>query len=532
MKFTDRLAHAWNAFRLNDSNTIFDSSRNVNYIAAMSSSDRLDRNPIRIGTERSILASIYNRIAIDVAAIEIRHARVDQNRQFLEEIPSNLNDCLAVSANKDQTARAFFMDVTLSLFEEGNIAIVAVDTDIDYTRSNSYDIMSMRVGKVKQWYPDDVQVEVYNDNTGRREEITLPKSKVALIENPLYQVMNEPNSTLQRLKHKLALLDATDDKQNSDKLNMIIQLPYVVKSKTKMEQADERLKQVEMQLTESKYGIAYMDSTEKIVQLGHPIENNLIEQIEYFTNQLYAQLGLTPEVFNGTADERAMLNYNNRTIEPIVSSIVDEMHRKFLTKTARTQGQAIIYFRNPFSLVTVDNLAEMADKFTRNEILNSNEFRGLLGYKPVDTQRANELLNKNINPVEQPMESDSSMLEQPVETDNYTVEQQTGVNQENPYPYEETYDTQTIPNQNETIENNSDENQNDEDYEFSLDEMSDEDLSNYVDKLDAYAEELGEYENTIDMFDGDDNDSSNDVKDYVEDYYSTSLNSIKQLEEV
>jgi len=518
MRFTDRLAHAWNAFKLNEPSNTFDGSRNMNYIAATSSSDRLDRNPLRIGTERSILASIYNRIAIDVAAIEIRHARVDQNRQFVEEIPSNLNECLAVSANKDQTARAFFMDVTLSLFEEGNIAIVAVDTDIDYTRSNSYDIMSMRVGKVKQWFPDDVRVEVYNDNNGRREEITLPKSKVALIENPLYQVMNEPNSTLQRLKHKLALLDATDDKQNSDKLNMIIQLPYVVKSKTKMEQADERLKQVEMQLTDSKYGIAYMDSTEKIVQLGHPVENNLIEQIEYFTNQLYSQLGLTPEVFNGTADERAMLNYNNRTIEPIVSSIVDEMHRKFLTKTARTQGQAIIYFRNPFSLVTVDNLAEMADKFTRNEILNSNEFRGLLGYKPVDTERANELLNKNINPVEQPMGMDPSMMGQPTDMD---------LSMTGPLPE----DSQGSPDQF----SESDETQTDQNEEMNIEDMSPQQLMDYLNKLEAYSDELDEYSNQIDTFDSEVEDSNatsvrSEVEDFIDDLdvLDISVSSIKQ----
>lgn len=398
MKFIDRLSHAWNIFKSDNtkrSHYIYDK----NNIGGMISSTRLERTPLRIGTERSILASIYNRIAIDVAAVEIRHARVDQNGRFQEEISSGLNDCLSVSSNKDQTARAFLMDVVLSMFDEGNVAIVPVDTTIDITKSNSYDIQSLRTGKVVTWMPNSVRVEVYNDRNGRREEIELPKDKVCLIENPLYQVMNEPNSTLQRLKHKLALLDATDDKQNSDKLNMIIQLPYTIKSESRMEQAERRRKQVEMQLTDSKYGVAYIDGTEKIIQMGHPIENRLIEQITYFTDQLYAQLGLTPAVFNGTANPQEMLNYNNRTIEPIVGAIVDEMHRKFLTKTARTQGQAIVYFRAPFSLVTVDNLAEMAEKFTRNEILNSNEVRALLGYKPVDTQRAEELLNKNINPV-------------------------------------------------------------------------------------------------------------------------------------
>ena len=528
MKFTDRLAHAWNAFKLNEPRNTFHDIGNRQYVNAMSSSQRLDRTPLRMGTERSILASIYNRIAIDVAAIEVRHARVDQNRQFLEEIPSDLNDCLAVSANKDQTARAFFMDATLSMFDEGHIAIVPIDTTVDYTISNSYDIQSLRVGRIKQWYPDDVRVEVYNDRNGKKEELTLPKNNVAIVENPLYQVMNEPNSTLQRLKHKLALLDATDDKQNSDKLNMIIQLPYTVKSKTRLDQAEERRKQVEMQLTDSKYGVAYIDGTEKIIQLGHPIENRLIEQIEYFTNQLYAQLGLTPEVFNGTADERAMLNYNNRTIEPIVSAMVDEMHRKFLTKTARTQGQAIIYFRNPFSLVTVDNLAEMADKFTRNEILNSNEFRGLLGYKPVDTERANELLNKNINPVDQSYMDPSLMPEMPQEGTDVPMDGSIPY-EENSMPVEESIpleDPYSDQNQNTNVDDEAD------DTEYTIPDMSDEDLSNYLDKLEAYANELDEYEQTIDTFDDsvESNDAENPVE-YIEDLLSTKVEDIKRWED-
>ena len=400
MGVRDRLAHAWNAFKANDKDRYFayDFTKTV---GGVTSSHRMDRTPLRLGTERSIIASIYNRIAIDVAAVEIRHARVDNNGRFLDEINSGLNECLSVAANKDQTARAFLMDVVLSMFDEGTVAIVPIDTTLDITKTNSYDIQSMRCGKVTQWMPDHVRVEVYNDHKGIREELTLPKNKVAIIENPLYQVMNEPNSTLQRLRHKLALLDATDDKQNSDKLNLIIQLPYTTKSETRMKQAEERRKQVEIQLTESKYGIAYLDSTEKIVQLGHPVENRLIEQIQYFTNELYSQLGLTADVFNGTADERVMLNYNNRTIEPIVSAIRDEMYRKFITKTARTQGQSIVFFHSPFALVPVSNLAEIADKFTRNEILSSNEFRAILGYKPVDTERAEDLINKNINPVDQ-----------------------------------------------------------------------------------------------------------------------------------
>lgn len=397
MKFSDRLSHAWNAFIANDKKPATTYIPSVT--GSMTSSYRLDRTPLRVGTERSILASIYTRIAIDVAAIEIRHAKVNEDNSFQYVIKSGLNECLAVSANKDQTARAFLMDAVMSMFDEGTIAIVPIDTTIDITKSNSYDIQSMRVGKITQWMPDHVRIEVYNDRTGIRSELTLPKDKVAIVENPLYQVMNQPNSTLQRLKHKLALLDATDDKQNSDKLNMIIQLPYQIKSQTRMDQAEERRKQVEMQLTDSKYGIAYIDGTEKIVQLGRPLENRLIEQITYFTDQLYAQLGLTPEVFNGTANEQIMLNYNSRTIEPIVSAIVDEMNRKFLTKTARTQGQAILFFRNPFALTTIDNLASVADVFTRNEVLSSDEIRALLGYKPVNTNRSQELSNKNINPI-------------------------------------------------------------------------------------------------------------------------------------
>lgn len=460
MKFVDRLSHAWNAFTAKETSKSY-YSYDKKFTSGMISSTRLERTPLRIGTERSILASIYNRIAIDVAAIEIRHARVDQNGRFQEEISSSLNECLSISANKDQTARSFFMDVVLSMFDEGNVAIVPIDTTIDITKSNSYDIQSLRTGKITAWMPDRVRVEVYNDRKGVREELDLPKDKVCLIENPLYQVMNEPNSTLQRLKHKLALLDSTDDKQNSDKLNMIIQLPYSIKSESRMEQAERRRKQVEMQLTDSKYGVAYVDGTEKIIQLGHPIENRLIEQITYFTDQLYAQLGLTPEVFNGTADAQVMLNYNNRTIEPIVSAIVDEMHRKFLTKTARTQGQAIVFFRAPFSLVTVENLAEMAEKLTRNEVLNSNEVRAILGYKPVDTQRAEELLNKNINPV---MNDPSMMM-----------------------PNGEAPPEETMMDQNE----------NQEVYQ-SYDQIPPDELEEYLKKLEAYQLELDEFDRQVD----------------------------------
>lgn len=483
MKFRDRLSHAWNVFIANDSKRLkYD--QEVMKRPVMTSTQRLDKVNLRIGTERSILASIYNRIAIDVAAIEIRHARIDQNENFLEQISSDLNDCLSLAANKDQTARAFLMDVVLSMFEEGTVAIVPIDTTLDITRTNSYDIQSMRTGKITQWMPDHVRIEVYNDRTGHKEELTFPKNKVCIIENPLYQVMNEHNSTLQRLKHKLALLDATDDKQNSDKLNMIIQLPYQVKSPVRKEQAELRRKEIEMQLTDNRYGIAYIDGTEKITQLGHPIENRLIEQIEYLTNQLYAQLGLTPEVFNGTANEQVMLNYNNRTVEPIVSAIVDEMRIKFLTKTARTQGQSIVFFRHPFSLVTVDNLAEVADKFTRNEILNSNEFRALLGYKPVDTQRANELLNKNINPVN-PMSGEMD----PGYSDDYS----TGYPTEEP-PMDEGLTEEPMPTDTESDTYS----QNEESYNTkSMQDMTIEELQEYYTQLEAYNNELDELERQV-----------------------------------
>lgn len=468
MKIRDRLSHAWNAFTSDEKKK--SSKYAINATQGMTSSYKLDRTPLRLGTERSIIASIYNRIAIDVAAIEIRHARVDQNNRFQEEIPSSLNECLSVAPNKDQTIRSFIMDVVLSMFDEGYVAIVPIDTDIDITMTNSYDIRSMRVGKIVQWMPDYVRLDIYNDRKGVREELVFPKDKVCIIENPLYQVMNEPNSTLQRLRHKLALLDATDDKQNSDKLNMIIQLPYSIRSEARMAQAEKRRKEVEVQLTESKYGVAYVDGTEKIIQLGHPIENRLVEQIEYFTNQLYAQLGLTAQVFDGTADPQVMLNYNNRTIEPIVSAIVDEMHRKFLTKTARTQGQAIVFFRAPFSLVTVENLAEMAERLTRNEILNSNEVRAILGYKPVDTARAEELLNKNINPVM----NDPSMVNPdamqpgvPVDSGNQNEEEM----------------TPSIPNDEEITD-------------FS--DMDEADLRSYLKKLESYQLELDELDKQVD----------------------------------
>lgn len=393
----ERFSSAWNAFVAKDKrgDAEYITSPGYNYVTTY----REDRTRLRIGSERSIVASIYNRIAVDVAAINLQHCRVDQNGKYLAPIDSELNSCLRLSANIDQTAREFMIDATLSLLDEGTVAIVPVDTTVDMTKEGSYDILSLRVGKVTQWHPEHVRVDLYNDRNGRHEELTLPKSVVAIVENPFYEVMNKTNSTLQRLKYKLALLDATDDKQNSDKLNLIIQMPYPIKGKDREEKAKQRRKEIEMQLVDSKYGIAYMDATEKIVQLGHPIENKLMEEIDYFTTQLYSQLGLTPAVFDGTASEQEMLQYYNRTLEPILAAFVDEFNRKFLTKAARSRGQAISYFRDPFRLSSAEQLANIADMFTRNEIVSANEFRAVLGFQPVDDARADALLNKNINPI-------------------------------------------------------------------------------------------------------------------------------------
>ena len=388
--FTSRLQHAWNAFRGNDSTNYSD--------LGMSYSTRPDRVRLRIGNERSIISSIYNRIAIDVAAIMIQHARTDQNGRYLEAMPSGLNNCLTLEANKDQTGRAFIQDIVMSMFDEGCVAIVPVDTTLDPTISGGYDINTMRTARILEWFPNHVRVRLYNDRTGLREDITLLKSTVAIVENPLYSVMNEPNSTLKRLIHKLNLLDAIDEQSSSGKLDLIIQLPYVVKTPARKQQADERRKDIEMQLKGSKYGIAYIDGTEKVTQLNRPAENNLMKQIEYLTSMLYSQLGMTTTIFDGTADEKTMLNYYNRTVEPIISAIADAMKRSFLTKTGRSQGQTIMYFRDPFKLVPVNELADIADKFTRNEILSSNEVRAIIGYKPSSDPGADELRNKNLNP--------------------------------------------------------------------------------------------------------------------------------------
>ena len=393
MALISKFKNAWNAFIGRDP------TDKVQYIRpeGIVSSFRPDRVRMRYGNERSIITTVYNKIAVDVAAVNILHARVDSNNRFKEPMNSGLNECLTLEANKDQTSRAFIQDVVMSMFDEGCIAVVPVDADTNVYDNNSFDVLSMRTGKILEWYPDAVRVRLYNDRTGQREELTMPKSNVAIIENPFYAVMNEPSSTAQRLIRKLALLDNVDEEIGSGKLNMIIQLPYVVKTEARRQQAENRRNDIERQLTDSKFGIAYTDGTEKIIQVGRPLENNILEQVKYLKDELYSQLGLSPNIFNGTADEATMLNYYNSTLEPILSAIVDEFKRKFLTKTARTQGQSIIYIREPFRLVPVSQLADIADKFTRNEILSTNEIRPIVGYKPVDDPAADELRNKNIN---------------------------------------------------------------------------------------------------------------------------------------
>lgn len=387
---SERFKNAWNAFANRDPTDYLKNDIGVSY------SYRPDRVRLIRGNERSIVTSVYNRIAIDVAAVTIQHVRLDENGRFLEEIDSGLNSIFNLEANIDQTGRAFITDIVISMLDEGVVAVVPVDTTIDPLKTESYDIHTARVGKIIQWYPEYVKVRLYNDRTGNHEEIMLPKRRVAIIENPLYSVMNEPNSTLQRLIRKLSILDAIDEQSGAGKLDLIIQLPYVIKSEARKTQAENRRKDIEMQLAGSKYGIAYTDGTERITQLNRPVENNLLSQIEYLTSMLYGQLGITEEIFKGTADDKTMLNYYNRTIEPILSAITDEVKRKFLTKTARTQHQSIEFYRDPFRLVPVGELASIADTFTRNEIMSSNEFRQILGMKPSDDPRADELRNSNL----------------------------------------------------------------------------------------------------------------------------------------
>lgn len=392
MAFIERVQRGWNAFINNK-----DPTGNNFSDTGPGYSTRPDRIRLTRGNERSIVTSVFNRIALDVAAVSIQHVRLDQNGRYLEEIDSGLNNCLTLEANIDQTNRSFLQDIALSVMDEGCVAIVPIDTSIDPTKTSGFDILTMRVGKIIEWYPKKVKVRVYDDNVGIKKEITISKRMVAIIENPLYAVMNESNSTMQRLIRKLNLLDIIDDQSSSGKLDLIIQLPYVIKSDARRRQAEERRRDIERQLSGSKYGIAYTDGTEKITQLNRAVENNLLSQIEYLTSMLYSQLGITQSILDGTADEKTMLNYYNRTIEPFVSAIVDEMKRKFLTKTARTQNQSILFFRDPFKLVPVSDLAEISDKLTRNEIASSNEIRQIIGWKPSSDPKADELRNKNLN---------------------------------------------------------------------------------------------------------------------------------------
>ena len=403
LNLSTRLAHAWNAFTSRDPTQYI--------ITGPGYSSRPDRPRLSRGNEKSIATSIFNRIALDVSSVSIKHCRLDKNGRYVEDIDSGLNNCLTLEANKDQTGRAFIQDAVLSMLDEGCVALVPVETTIDPKNSNSYQIDSMRTGKITEWYPDMVRVRLYNDRTGEKEEILLPKSQVAIIENPLYAVVNEYNSTMQRLIRKLSLLDVTDEQTASGKLDLIIQLHYVIKTETRREQVERRRKDIIKQLAGSQYGIAYTDGTEKITQLNRSLENNLLKQVEYLTNMVYSQLGITQSVLDGTADEKTMLNYTNRTVEPIISAIVDELKRKFLTKTARSQLQSIVYFRDPFRLVPVNDIAEIADKFTRNEIMTSNEIRQIVGMQPSKDPKADELVNSNISQAKQDIPQTSNATE-------------------------------------------------------------------------------------------------------------------------
>ena len=405
MSFGEWLQHGWNVFRNKDP------SPKTDYYTSVSSSYRLDRTRLTGGNEKTIVASIYNRLAIDASSVNMMHARVDQNGSYQETLDTGLNRCLSISANVDQTGRALIQDAILSMFDEGVVAIVPTDTTLSKKNSMSFDVTEMRVAKIIKWEPEYVTCHIYNETTGKYEDIRLPKKTTAIIENPFYAVMNERSSTVHRLLNKLRLLDIVDEQTSSGKLDLIIQLPYVIRNEGRKQQAETRRKELEQQLASSKYGVAYTDGTEKITQLGHSIDNNLLDQIEYLQKLLYSQLGLTEEIMNGTADERVMMNYYSRTIEPVLSAIADEMTRKFLTKTAITQHQKIIFIRDPFKLVPVSNVADIADKFTRNEILSPNEIRAIIGRKPVSDDRANELRNRNLN-------ASDEQIQNPVVADN------------------------------------------------------------------------------------------------------------------
>jgi hypothetical protein len=401
-----RLKHAWNAFTNQDSEF---GLRSYTELGA-SYGARPDRVRLYFSNERSIVSSVYTRLSIDVASVDIRHVRLDDEKRYTEDIDSGLNYCLTSEANIDQAARAFRQDIAMTLFDKGVAAIVPVDTTVNPQTSGSFDIKTLRVGDIVEWYPEHVRVSLYRQSLGRRQEVILEKKVVAIVENPLFAVMNEPNSTLQRLIRKLNLLDVVDEASSSGKLDLIIQLPYIIKSEARRAQAEQRRKDIEFQLKGSQYGIAYTDGTEKITQLNRPAENNLLKQVEYLTNMLYGQLGLTEEVMNGTADEKAMLNYNNRTVEPVLAAITEAMKRTFLTKTARSQNQSIMYFRDPFKLVPISEIAEIADKFTRNEIVSSNEIRSAIGMKPSKDPKADELRNSNM-PLPEPAPSEPAVLD-------------------------------------------------------------------------------------------------------------------------
>lgn len=392
MPFKDRLAHAWNALLNMDRDTSV--QRTFDY--GVSYGGRPDRARLTTTNERSIVSSVYTRLAVDCASVPIKHVQLDESQRYKEDIKSGLNYCLTVEANLDQAARHFRHDVYMSMFDRGAIAVVAVETTIKPLNAGAYDVLNFRVGEIIAWHPRHVKVSLYNETTGRREEITLEKKFVAIVENPFYAVMNEPSSTLQRLIRKLNLLDAVDEQSSSGKMDLIIQLPYVVKSESMRVKAEQRRRDIEFQLKGSQYGIAYTDGTEKITQLNRPVENNLLKQIEFLTDLLYSQLGLTKEIMDGTADEKTMLNYQNRTIEPIVTAFVEALRRTFLTKTARTQGQTVAYFWDPFKLVPISQIAEIADKLTRNEVLSSNELRQVIGFKPVNDPKADQLRNSNM----------------------------------------------------------------------------------------------------------------------------------------
>lgn len=410
MNITERITHAWNAFMNKDPTPYY------GYGSTYSYSLRPDRVRFTRGNEKTIVTSVYNRIAMDSAQIDIFHARMDESNRFLEPMDTALNDCLRVEANIDQTGRAFMQDVVMSMFDNGVVAIVPVDTTTDPTVSGSYDINSLRTGEILEWFPDRVKVKVYNERIGQKEEIILPKKMVGIVENPLFSVVNEPNSVAKRLVRKLAILDAIDEESGSGKLNLIIQLPYAAKTDLRRTQAENRRADVENQLASSKYGVAYIDGTEKVVQLNRSVENNLMTQIEYLTNMLYSQLGITQSIMDGSADDKTMLNYYNRTIEPILSAITEEMRRKFLTKKARSQHQSIVFFRDPFKLVPVAELAEISDKMTRNEIMTSNEIRQVIGMRPSEDPKADELRNSNLSePAEETQTRENNLVEQQLE---------------------------------------------------------------------------------------------------------------------